>query len=74
VVLLLGGVFNHRRRKNKKFEFLDALAAPTQKEHSRAMLPEMRVLRWGTYVVVGWWVRIVPGLVVPVSNYTMGLK
>jgi len=36
--LLLGSVLYHRRRKNEKFEFLDALAAPTQNEHSRAML------------------------------------
>jgi hypothetical protein len=37
LLLLLDGVFYHRRHKNKKFEFLDALAAPTQ-EDSRAML------------------------------------
>jgi hypothetical protein len=39
LLLLLSGVFYHRRRENKnKVEFLDALAAPMQKEHSRAML------------------------------------
>jgi hypothetical protein len=38
VLLLLGGVFWYKRRKNRKFEFLDALAEPVQREHSRAML------------------------------------
>ena len=38
VVILFGGIFYHRRCKNKKFEFLDVLAAPAQKEHLRAIL------------------------------------
>lgn len=37
-LLLLGAVFFYRRRKKSQYEFLDALAAPTQRIHSRATL------------------------------------
>ncbi|KAF7982677.1 hypothetical protein HWV62_27158 [Athelia sp. TMB] len=38
LLLILGAVFWYRRRKKSQYEFLDALAAPTQRQHSRAML------------------------------------
>lgn len=38
MILLISGIFIYRKKKKNRFEFLSALSAPTQKEHSRAML------------------------------------